>query len=257
VQTLALLAAALLVSPSPRPAARLQDEFGWVNIGGDLNGKLFLAKKKTAYWEGRQVDVVVQVRYRKPTVDPEISGRGVTVKRSFFELDCAGKRTRLRGLVAFDERGSALARRTIPSDSALWNSLDFGTEAYRVYNAGCALFDGLSERWVSTGVTRDQLTFYDSTTVVRNPANVVQVWTRQQYKELQTEKDKTGTFTFKHSLVRFELDCLGRRWRMLEVNKYAEDGRQVQSNDFSSFAPFAVITPESSAEGYSKFVCPK
>jgi hypothetical protein len=235
--------------------ALAQNDFGWVKIKTDSSSTVYFAEKKTQWWIGKQVDAWAQVDYKRLQHAPDKPAKAYKAMRVFVEFDCPTRRFNLQAAVYYGATGEVLLTDNYSAMPKEWKQITGVSDLLWVMTKACELTSSLDDRWHEAGNTADYLSFYDTASVVLRPDGVVQFWTRQQYKQPQTEKLKTETIHYTYSLVQFEIDCPRSQWRLLRIQKYSKDGRAVSSDDFTSIAFFEPVSPESSADRYRSFVC--
>ena len=248
-----LVAAGLIVTHSRLALA--QTDFGWVKLKADAYSTVQFAEKKTKWWSGKQVDAVLQIEYKRLQHTPDKPGYTYKTMRAFVEFDCPGRKFNLRAAVFYSATGEVVLTDNYSTLQKEWKEITGASDFQLVMTKACELTSSLDDRWHEAGNTADYLAFYDTASVVLRPNGVVQFWTRQQFKQPQTEKLKTETIHYTYSLVQFEIDCPRSQWRMLQIHKYSKDGRAVASEDYTTIAFFESVSPESSADRYRSFVC--
>jgi len=204
------------------------------------------------WYAGKQVDAWVKFAYQRPRKDAE-SKQVRSADVFFVEFDCAKRALNWQSWKMYDAAGRVLRTDDYSILPKEWRPAVgvFGLVLARA----CALTLSLDGRWREAGITDKYLAFYDTATVTRSPSGTVQFWTRQQYKQPELEKTASGKVTYVHTLVLFEIDCPRQQWRMLRFSAYSKAGEAVRVDDYTRFAEFEPIAPESSADRYRALVC--
>jgi len=107
--------------------------------------------------------------------------------------------------------------------------------------------------------------FYDSESIVVS-GNIVKVWVKQIYSErnkqyyiklrIQKKLNVKGYKNLDYTLDLFKIDCLEKKFQILETIDYASDGSILESVDIPEFlSEWSSITPDSVGEGLFKKVC--
>lgn len=110
--------------------------------------------------------------------------------------------------------------------------------------------------WKYYGTNEDGLYFYDTESMTRSSKNLIDVWVQSEYSEKSisnwVREGGKGFQDLDFSLILFELNCVERSARYLQIVFYSKNGKVFYPIDNDEWQ---LIAPDSMIESLQKVVC--
>ena len=235
-----------------------QERTGWRKVRGDTIANFYVSTDEPKWFERTRVEVVSRRLYHRDRVDTILTRKPFRSVEELNRFDCEGRRFAVMGAMLENATGTVVFAEDFSSlvDTA-WTPVALSNDRRLLMLRACALTEGLTNRWRLIGQSPGVLTFLDTTSVRALGSGIVELWAQKRFTSKHIESTSAGTMRITYSLVRYEIDCPQRLYRMVGDRNYSETGQVGTSHEWTNeaYATFKPIPPETVAEAYSSSVC--